>query len=78
MTSRHLNEEENSVLLNEDEKEPFHATADQLGMEEYSGEPQDSGSDSDYSEVDLKAAVTKVQGLVIGKRIPVVVNATDL
>lgn len=50
MTSRHLNNEEISVLRNEDEEESFVASEDELGMEEYSEEQQDRSSDFDYSE----------------------------
>lgn len=57
MTSRHLNKEEISVLLNEDDEEPFGASEDELGMEEYSVEQQNRGFDPSIAKVNQNTKV---------------------
>ncbi|CAG4959472.1 unnamed protein product [Parnassius apollo] len=52
MASRHLNLEQISNLLNEDEEEPFDESDDELGIGEHLAEQQNDNSDSEQRETD--------------------------
>ncbi|CAG5029592.1 unnamed protein product [Parnassius apollo] len=52
MASRHLNLEQISNLLNEDEEEPFDESDDELGIGEHLPELQNDNSDSKQRETD--------------------------